>query len=102
MIKVDIQIACENYNVPSKEDFETWIMLSIRNIDFILEQDFEIGVRVVNENESKRLNIPFLAEIPYSNDLMKSIDDGNPIVFQEKDSEIKNIFVDLAKKVMLL
>ena len=56
MIKVDIQIACENYNVPSKEDFETWIMLSIRNIDFILEQDFEIGVRVVNENESKRLN----------------------------------------------
>jgi len=53
-------------------------------------------------DESKRLNIPFLAEIPYSNDLMKSIDDGNPIVFQEKDSEIKNIFVDLAKKVMLL
>jgi probable rRNA maturation factor len=56
MIKVDIQIACENYNVPSKEDFETWIMLSMRNIDFILEQDFEIGVRVVNESESKRLN----------------------------------------------
>ena len=56
MIKVDIQIACENYNVPSKEDFETWIMLSIRNIDFILEQDFEIGIRVVNESESKRLN----------------------------------------------
>ncbi|MBE18795.1 MAG: hypothetical protein CMO11_02330, partial [Thaumarchaeota archaeon] len=53
-------------------------------------------------DESKRLNIPFLAEIPYSNDLMKSIDDGNPIVFQKKDSEIKNIFVDLAKKVMLL
>jgi len=53
-------------------------------------------------DESKRLNIPFLAEIPYSNDLMKSIDDGNPIVFQEKDSEIKNIFVDLAKKVMSL
>ena len=50
-------------------------------------------------DESKRLNIPFLAEIPYSNDLMKSIDDGNPIVFQEKDSEIKNIFVDLAKKI---
>ena len=56
MIKVDIQIACENYNVPSKEDFETWIMLSIRNIDFILERDFEIGIRVVNESESKRLN----------------------------------------------
>ena len=56
MIKVDIQIACENYNVPSKEDFETWIMLSIRNIDFTLEQDFEICIRVVNESESKRLN----------------------------------------------
>jgi ATP-binding protein involved in chromosome partitioning len=53
-------------------------------------------------DESKRLNIPFLAEIPYSNDLMKSIDDGNPIVFQEKDSEIKNIFVGLAKKIMSL
>ena len=56
MIKVDIQIVCENYNVPSKEDFETWIMLSIRNIDFILERDFEIGIRAVNESESKRLN----------------------------------------------
>ena len=53
-------------------------------------------------DESKRLNIPFLAEIPYSNDLMQSIDSGNPIVFQEEDSEIKNIFIDLAKKVMSL
>jgi MinD-like ATPase involved in chromosome partitioning or flagellar assembly len=33
---------------------------------------------------------------------MQSIDSGNPIVFQEEDSEIKNIFIDLAKKVMSL
>jgi len=53
-------------------------------------------------NESQRLEIPFLGEIPYSNDLMRSIDSGNPIVFEDSESEIKNIFIELAKKVMLL
>jgi len=43
-----------------------------------------------------------LGEIPYSNDLMRSIDSGNPIVFEDTESDIKNIFIELAKKVTLL
>ena len=53
-------------------------------------------------SESQRLDIPFLGEIPYSNELMRSIDSGKPIVFEDTESEIKNIFIELAKKVTLL
>jgi hypothetical protein len=33
---------------------------------------------------------------------MRSIDSGKPIVFEDTESEIKNIFIELAKKVTLL
>ena len=39
------------------------------------------------ETESTRLDIPLLAEVPYSHKLMESIDSGEPIVFYDKKSK---------------
>jgi len=49
--------------------------------------------------ESFRLNIPLLAEIPYSEDLMLSIDNGEPLVFSSPESEVGKIFINIAKKI---
>ena len=54
------------------------------------------------QNESIRLDIPLLAEIPYSHKLMESIDMGEPIVFYDKEDSISKLFLDLAKKITAL
>ena len=83
-------------------------ILSINNENISINNDgsFNLRFNLFKEggglSESQRLDIPFLGEIPYSNELMRSIDSGNPIVFEETESEIKNIFIELAKKVALL
>ena len=51
------------------------------------------------ETESTRLDIPLLAEVPYSHKLMESIDNGEPIVFYDKESPISKIFLRLAKQI---
>ncbi len=84
------------------------VILSIDNKNISINDDgsFNLRFNLFKEGggltESKRLEIPFLGKIPYSNDLMHSIDSGNPIVFEDTESEIKNIFIELAKKVTLL
>tara|TARA_B100000029_G_scaffold506448_1_gene589212 strand:- start:288 stop:1385 length:1098 start_codon:yes stop_codon:yes gene_type:complete len=83
-------------------------ILSINNENISINNDgsFNLRFNLFKEggglSESQRLEIPFLGEIPYSNDLMRSIDSGNPIVFEDTESDIKNIFIELAKKVTLL
>ena len=84
------------------------VTLSINNENISINDDGSFNLRFHlfkkggGLSESQRLEIPFLGEIPYSNDLMRSIDSGNPIVFEETESEIKKIFTELAKKVTLL
>ena len=51
------------------------------------------------ETESTRLDIPLLAEVPYSHKLMESIDNGEPIVFHDQESPISKIFLRLAKQI---
>jgi len=53
-------------------------------------------------NESVRLDIPLLAEIPYSHKLMESIDAGEPIVFYDKEDPISKIFLNISKKITAL
>tara|TARA_X000000368_G_scaffold200891_1_gene158582 strand:+ start:10436 stop:11542 length:1107 start_codon:yes stop_codon:yes gene_type:complete len=53
-------------------------------------------------NESIRLDVPLLAEIPYSHKLMESIDAGEPIVFYDKEDPISKIFLDISKKITAL
>ena len=50
--------------------------------------------------ESARLNIPLLAEIPYSEDLMLSIDRGEPWVQSNSDHSVSEIFINIAKSLV--
>ena len=50
--------------------------------------------------ESTRLNIPLLAEIPYSEDLMLSIDKGEPLVQSSSDHSVSEIFINIAKSLV--
>jgi ATP-binding protein involved in chromosome partitioning len=50
--------------------------------------------------ESTRLNIPLLAEIPYSEDLMLSIDNGEPLVQSNADHSVSEIFINIAKSLV--
>ena len=50
--------------------------------------------------ESTRLNIPLLAEIPYSEDLMLSIDRGEPLVQSNSDHSVSEIFINIAKSLV--
>ena len=60
---------------------------------------FELFKHGGGETESTRLDIPLLAEVPYSHKLMESIDNGEPIVFYDKQSSISKIFLRLAKHI---
>ncbi len=50
--------------------------------------------------ESTRLNIPLLAEIPYSEDLMLSIDHGEPLVQSNAGHPVSEIFINIAKSLV--
>jgi len=50
--------------------------------------------------ESTRLNIPLLAEIPYSEELMLSIDKGEPLVQSNADHSVSEIFINIAKSLV--
>ena len=50
--------------------------------------------------ESTRLNIPLLAEIPYSEDLMLSIDRGEPLVQSNSNHSVSEIFINIAKSLV--
>ena len=50
--------------------------------------------------ESTRLNIPLLAEIPYSEDLTLSIDRGEPLVQSNSDHSVSEIFINIAKSLV--
>jgi len=60
---------------------------------------FDLFKRGGGQTESTRLDIPILAEVPYSHELMESIDSGEPIVFYDKKSPVSKIFLKLAQKV---
>lgn len=52
------------------------------------------------KSESERLGVSMLAQIPYSQDLMLSIDQGTPIVFQDNSSDVVKSFNGLAQKII--
>ena len=60
---------------------------------------FDLFKRGGGQTESTRLDIPLLAEVPYSHELMESIDSGEPIVFYDKESPVSKIFLKLAQKI---
>ena len=69
------------------------------NEDFSFKHKFHLFKQGGGLNESKRLDIPLLAEIPYSEDLMLSIDKGEPLVFADENHPISEIFSQIANSL---
>ena len=69
------------------------------NDDMSFSHKFHLFKKGGGLNESKRLEIPLLGEIPYSEDLMKSIDKGEPLVFSDSVHPVSDIFIKIAKSL---
>ena len=69
------------------------------NEDLSFNHKFHLFKQGGGLNESKRLDIPLLAEIPYSEDLMLSIDKGEPLVFSDENHPISEIFTQIANSL---
>ena len=69
------------------------------NDDMSFSHKFHLFKKGGGLNESKRLEIPLLGEIPYSEDLMKSIDKGEPLVFSDSAHPVSDIFIKIAKSL---
>ena len=51
------------------------------------------------KKESERLDVPLLAEIPISEEIMEATDSGNPIVENNPDSYVTKQYKEIAEKV---
>ena len=51
------------------------------------------------EEESKRLGVPLLGQIPISEQIMLSTDKGEPLAMDESLNEIGQIYVDIANRI---
>ena len=81
------------------------VELFINDKKIILEKDksFSYKFHLFKEggglNESKRLNVPLLGQIPYSEDLMLSIDKGEPLILSNDKHPISEIFNKIVKSL---
>jgi hypothetical protein len=65
---------------------------------FSLKLDlFKVGG---GEEESKRLGVPLLGQIPISEKVMLSTDEGRPIAMEEEVNEIGRIYVDISNQIL--
>ena len=53
----------------------------------------------VNDVLRRFIDVPLLGQIPYSEDLMLSIDKGEPLVFADGDHPISEIFIKIANSL---
>jgi len=57
---IDLQIACEQTKLPSKlpnqAQFQLWVDTALATVSSNLEQEFELTIRLVNNEESQQLN----------------------------------------------
>lgn len=51
------------------------------------------------KEESSRLDVPLLAEIPLSQELMEKTDAGDPVIWSNPESELSRIFAEIAQTV---
>ena len=97
---VDLQIACENQELPSKEEFAQWVALACSKLD-----EAELTIRIVDSEESQALNrdyrgkdkptnvlsFPFEApehiDLPLLGDLVICA----PVVFEEAEAQGKPV-----------
>lgn len=53
---VDVQIACTPTELPSEAQFQLWIDTALAEVSSKPNQDFELTIRLVNNEESQQLN----------------------------------------------
>ena len=68
--------------------------------------NFEIKIDLFKkgggETESKRLNIPLLGQIPISNDIVISTDNGTPIVHKTPEHKTSNIYYSIIDQILTI
>ena len=52
--------------------------------------------------ESERIGVPLLGEIPLAQEIMEASDSGIPLVFQDKNNSISDLYDELAKKIQTI
>ena len=98
---IDGVIKCSNGEILSHGE----INLSDGSIIQISEiGNFEIKIDLFKKGggktESKRLNIPLLGQIPISNDIVVSTDNGTPIVHKTPDHKTSNIYYSIIDQIL--
>ena len=82
-------------------DIELYI--NEKKIPFNNDKSFNYKFHLFKEggglSESKRLDVPLLGQIPYSEELMLSIDQGEPLVFSNDKHPISEIFNKIANSL---
>ena len=78
--------------------------IKLKNDTYLVENGkFSIEMKLFKgsggQNESKRLDVPFLATIPMDPNLSTSTDEGIPFVQQYKDSDIRKCFDEISEKI---
>lgn len=58
-LHADIQIACDTWDVPSDGDIEAWASQVIAEVGSSTKGSSEVSIRVVDEAESRALNLRF-------------------------------------------
>ncbi len=55
MITVDLQVACEGFNLPQEAQFQQWVKHTLKDFG----EDAELTIRIVDEQESQALNYEY-------------------------------------------
>ena len=80
--------------------------LSVEGQPVDLSDDGSFAIRIDlfkkggGKSESDRLNVPLLAEIPISQDIMEATDSGKPLSEYNNDSNIAKIYKDIAEHLI--
>ncbi|AAZ27110.1 rRNA maturation RNase YbeY [Colwellia psychrerythraea] len=53
---IDLQVACTPTKLPTKEQFQLWVDTALAEVSSSPNQDFELTIRLVNNEESQQLN----------------------------------------------
>lgn len=53
---VDVQVACDDADIPSHADIHNWVESAVRASDRLSGDEFEVAVRVVDAEEIQTLN----------------------------------------------
>lgn len=56
--QIDLQIACEETQLPSKEQFQLWVDTALAEVN-TTNKNFELTIRLVDIEESQQLNLQY-------------------------------------------